>query len=410
MKQGDNDYMLKGKRILLIVSGGIAAYKVLDLIRAIRKNNGEVQCILTKGGEEFVTPLSLASLSQNKVYRDLWSLNDEAEMGHIRLSRENDLIIVAPASADIIAKMAHGLANDLATTTLLASDKPVIIAPAMNQQMWSHPATKDNIKALQARGVIICGPETGEMACGEEGIGRMSEPDSLFTAITDFFFEKPLKGYKALVTSGPTYEPLDPVRFLGNRSSGKQGHAIAKALRDAGAQVTLASGPTNIPNPTDIRTINTETAKDMLKACDSSLPVDIAICAAAVCDWTPKRVQGNKMKKSSKEDTLSIQCTQTPDILKYISSHPKHRPSLVIGFAAETERTEHYAKEKLKSKGCDWIIANSVGKDDMGAEKTFGSDENQIHFISHDKNEKWSRARKDIIAQKLVTKIIEAMD
>jgi len=402
--------MLKDKNILLIVSGGIAAYKVLDLVRLIRKNEGNVKCILTKGGEQFVTPLSLASLSQNKVYGDLWSLTDEAEMGHIRLSRENDLIVVAPASADIIAKMVHGMANDLATTTLLASDKPVMIAPAMNPQMWVHPATQDNVKTLESRGVIVCGPESGEMACGEEGLGRMSEPDQIFSAITDFFFEKPLKGLSALVTSGPTYEPLDPVRFLGNRSSGKQGHAIAEALRDAGADVTLVSGPTALPNPTGINVIPVESAQEMADACFSRLPVEICVCAAAVCDWTPATMQNQKIKKESADDHMSISCVQTPDILHSIATHEDHRPSLVIGFAAETQNVERFAREKLARKGCDWIIANRVGKDETGAEKTFGCEENQIYLLTQDKIEEWDRAHKDIIACKIVNRIIETMD
>lgn len=402
--------MLKDKKILLIISGGIAAYKTLELIRLIRKNNGTVQCILTEGGSQFVTPLSLSSLSGHKVYSELWSLNDESEMGHIRLSRENDLIVVAPASADIMAKMAHGLANDLASTTLLASDKPVLLAPGMNPEMWENPATQANIATLKQRSVIFTGPNDGEMACGETGLGRMSEPDEIFTAITDFFFEKPLKGYSALVTSGPTYEPLDPVRFLGNRSSGKQGHAIAKALRDAGANVILITGPTNLPDPQGMEVINIETANDMLEACTNALPVNIAICAAAVSDWCVDAPQTQKMKKTDDNSIPKLHLKQTPDILKAISTHSKNRPQLVIGFAAETQDLEKNAKAKLKKKGCDWIIANEVGIDANGTEKTFGSDENQIHFITQDKNEEWDRASKDAIARKLVQQIINHMD
>lgn len=402
--------MLKDKKILLIISGGIAAYKTLELIRLIRKNNGTVQCILTEGGSQFVTPLSISSLSGHKVYSALWSLNDESEMGHIRLSRESDLIVVAPASADIMAKMAHGLANDLASTTLLASDKPILLAPGMNPEMWENSATQANIATLKQRGVIFTGPNDGEMACGETGLGRMSEPEEIFTAITDFFFEKPLKGYSALVTSGPTYEPLDPVRFLGNRSSGKQGHAIAKALRDAGADVTLITGPTNLPDPQGMSITKIETAHDMLEACTKTLPVNIAICAAAVSDWCVDAPNTQKIKKTDDNSIPKLQLKQTSDILKAISTHSKNRPQLVIGFAAETQDLEKNAKVKLKKKGCDWIIANEVGIDANGAEKTFGAEENQIHFITQDQNEKWERASKDAIARKLVQQIINHMD
>lgn len=400
--------MLDDKKILLIVSGGIAAYKTLDLIRLIRKNNGSVQCILTKAGEEFVTPLSLASLSQNKVYNDLWSLNDEAEMGHIRLSRENDLIVVAPASADILAKMAHGMANDLASTTLLASDKPVMVVPAMNPQMWLHPATQANVQILKERGVIFVGPESGEMACGEVGLGRMSEPDQIFEAITDFFFEKPLKGLKAVVTCGPTYEPLDPVRFIGNRSSGKQGFAIAQALSHAGADVHVINGPTTTRPPSEPITVTpVETAQEMYDATHNVLPADICICVAAVSDWAPVERADKKMKKTDGKDGLQITCKKTPDILQSIAQHKTKRPKLVIGFAAETGDAEKYGSEKLERKGCDWIIANSVGKDDAGKEKAFGSDENQIYLITHKGIDKWDRMRKDTIAQRIVGKIIE---
>lgn len=392
--------MLEGKKILLIISGGIAAYKTLDLIRLITKNKGTVQCILTEGGAQFVTPLSVSSLSHNKVYADLWSLNDEAEMGHIRLSRECDLVVVAPASADIMAKMAHGLANDLASTALLASDKPVLVAPAMNPEMWSHAATQDNVETLNARGVHFVGPSAGEMACGETGLGRMSEPEEILGAITDFFFEKPLKGKKALVTSGPTFEPLDPVRFLGNRSSGKQGHAIATALRDGGAHVTLVSGPVALPEPQGIDVVNVGTAEEMLAACQSALPADIAVCAAAVSDWSPVTCAAQKMKKHGDQDVPTLALKQNPDILKTLS-HGDQRPDLVVGFAAETENVESHARAKLERKGCDWILANEVG-----AEKTFGADENQIYFISQEKNEHWAQASKAEIARKLVDQII----
>ncbi len=402
--------MLSDKKILLIISGGIAAYKSLDLIRLIKKNHGSVKCILTKGGAQFVTPLSVSALSQETTYSDLWSLTDETEMGHIRLSRESDLIVIAPASADIMAKMAHGLANDLATTTLLATDTPVLIAPAMNPQMWNNAATKHNVEILKKRNLTFIGPEQGEMACGETGLGRMSEPEDIFNAITDFFFEKPLKGKTAIVTSGPTYEPLDPVRFIGNRSSGKQGHAIACALRNAGAKVTLICGPVSIPTPTGITTIAVETAQEMLNACENALPADICVCAAAVSDWTPVEVQTNKIKKTNASNVPELQLRQTTDILKHISNHPIHRPHLVVGFAAETQDLIQNAQKKLASKGCDLIIANEVGKNTDGQEKTFGADENQIHLITHNDNEKWIRASKIDIAQRLTDKIITIMD
>lgn len=398
--------MLKDKKILLIISGGIAAYKTLDLIRLITKNKGEVQCVLTQGGAQFVTPLSVSSLSNNKVYTDLWSLDDESEMGHIRLSRECDLVLVAPASADIMAKMAHGLANDLASTTLLASNKPVMVAPAMNPEMWSHAATQENIETLKERDVHFVGPNSGDMACGETGQGRMSEPQEIFDAITDFFFEKPLKGKRALVTSGPTYEPLDPVRFLGNRSSGKQGHAIASALRDAGAEVTLVSGPVSLSDPSNVNTVHVETAQDMLEASENNLPCDIVVCAAAVSDWTPVSTAGQKMKKKNDKDVPRLDLKQNPDILKTIS-HARERPALVVGFAAETENVLENGQSKLTRKGCDWIIANEVGADESGSEKTFGADENQIYFIAQDKYEHWARASKTYIARRLVDEIIQ---
>ncbi len=398
--------MLENKRILLIISGGIAAYKTLDLIRLIRKNNGSVTCVLTKGGEQFVTPLSVASLSENKVYNDLWSLTDETEMGHIRLSRENDLIVIAPASADIMAKMTHGIANDLASTTLLAANKPILIAPAMNHAMWNNPATQANIHTLKERGILTIGPTEGDMACGETGMGRMSEPEDILNAIKDFFFERPLKGKRAIVTAGPTFEPIDPVRFIGNRSSGKQGYAIAQALSNAGAEVTLIAGPNNLSTPSGIDCISVETAEDMLRATTESLPVDICICSAAVSDWTAKTPQTNKIKKANDKAPPSLELKETTDILKTLSNHPKKRPGLVIGFAAETQDVEKNAQTKLKTKGCDWILANHVGKDELGHERAFGSDENQIYFLSNRETETWERASKQRIATRLVDKIV----
>lgn len=390
--------MLTGKKILLVITGGIAAYKSLELIRLMRKQGANVQCIMTKGAEQFITPLSAASLSENQVYTDLWSLKDETEMGHIRLSREADLIIIAPASAGFIAKLAHGFADDLASTTLLASDKPIMICPAMNPMMWENPATQDNIKILQSRNFTQIGPEDGDMACGETGSGRMSEPDNILKAIINFFANnKPLSGYKALVTSGPTYEPIDPVRFIGNRSSGKQGHAIAQALSEAGASVTLISGPTNIPDPSGPHTIHIQTAQHMYEACMNTLPVDIAVCAAAVSDWRVDKAENEKIKKGSNEPFLSL--TENPDILAAIARH-KNRPNLVIGFAAETENLIKNAQAKLKSKKCDWIIANEVGH-----EKGFDDDENHVYLVTHNKYEEWPKASKRAIAKTLVAHI-----
>jgi len=394
--------MLEHKNILLIISGGIAAYKSLELIRLMRKNGAQVRCILTDGGAQFVTPLSVASLSENPVYTDLWSLKDETEMGHIRLSRESDLIVIAPASADLLAKMAHGHADDLATTALLASDKPIMICPAMNHMMWNNLATQDNIATLQKRGIMQTGPETGDMACGENGPGRMSEPEDILAAITHFFAQdKPLSGLKAVVTSGPTYEPLDPVRFIGNRSSGKQGHAIASALAGSGADVTLITGPVSLSDPKGINVIHVETGQQMLQQCTTHLPADIAVCAAAVGDWSPQKTQASKIKKS--EQTPSFDLRENPDILQSLASH-KNRPGLLIGFAAETENLIENAREKRTRKNCDWILANDVAR-----ESVFGDDENHVYLITPDNTEEWPRMRKTDIAQKLVRKITEHM-
>ncbi len=395
--------MLNGKRILLIISGGIAAYKSLELIRTLKKSGASVRCILTQGGAQFVTPLSVAALSEEQVYTDLWSLKDETEMGHIRLSRECDLIVVAPASANIIARIANGLADDLASTTILASDKPVMVCPAMNPQMWENAATKSNIETLKKRGVIISGPAAGEMACGEIGYGRLLEPDVILSAITDFFFaDKPLAGLKAIVTAGPTFEPIDPVRFVGNRSSGKQGYAIAKALSDLGASVTLVTGPTNEDAPSGIKTICIETARQMLESCQKLLPSDIAVCAAAVADWTPETYQNSKIKKTS-DTSVTLKMTQNPDILSTLSKSVEKRPHLIVGFAAETDNLVDNARMKLLKKGCDWIVANSVSPENP----VFGADENQVYFITSDKVEEWPRATKDDVARKLAARIVE---
>jgi phosphopantothenoylcysteine decarboxylase / phosphopantothenate---cysteine ligase len=387
---------LENKSILLIISGGIAAYKSLELIRLIRGAGGRVRCILTDGGARFVTPLSVASLSNEPVYADLWSLKDEAEMGHIRLSREADLVVVAPASADLIAKMAAGMANDLAATTLLATDKPVLIAPAMNQMMWGHAATQDNIRTLQRRGILQIGPAPGDMACGETGMGRMAEAEEIFEAILKALSlsgrglgEGGLEGVSALVTSGPTFEPLDPVRFIGNRSSGKQGHAIAEILRARGASVTLITGPVALADPAGVKTIHVETAAEMLAACQKALPVDIFVAAAAVSDWAAASVSDKKIKKNGAPPALNLK--ENPDILADLAKPGKKRPQLVIGFAAETGDLLKNAREKLKSKGCDWIIAN-----DVGAEKIFGADENRVFVIDNRGEIEWQGTKHHI--------------
>lgn len=398
---------LHGKQILLIVSGGIAAYKALELIRLLRGAGAAVRCILTEGGAHFVTPLSLSALSEHKVYTDLWSLTDEAEMGHIRLSREADLIVVAPASADLIAKMANGFANDLASTVLLASDKPVLIAPAMNPQMWNNPATQANIGTLRARGVRQIGPNAGDMACGETGWGRMSEPAEILDAIAAALGPKRLAGLKALVTSGPTFEAIDPVRFIGNRSSGKQGHAIAAALQEAGATVTLITGPVALPDPAGVKTVHIESAAEMLAACERALPADIAVFAAAVSDWRAAKPQTKKIKKSGAKAAPEISLTENPDILRTIAGLKKGRPKLVIGFAAETDDLEANAKAKLKSKSCDWIVANAVGPDAQGREKTFGAEENQVTLVTRSAIEPWPKASKRAIAATLAERIAQ---
>jgi phosphopantothenoylcysteine decarboxylase/phosphopantothenate--cysteine ligase len=396
---------LEDKKTLLVISGGIAAYKALELIRLIKKAGGAVRCILTKGGAEFVTPLSASTLSEEPAYTDLWSLKDESEIGHIRLSREADLIVVAPASADFLAKMAQGLADDLASTTLLASDKPILIAPAMNPEMWENEATQENLRTLRARGILQTGPERGDTACGETGLGRMSEPDDIFEAILSFFYDRPLNGLKALVTAGPTYEPIDPVRFIGNRSSGKQGYAIAAALHEAGAAVTLISGPTALPDPSGIKTIRIETARDMLEACERALPCDLAVCAAAVSDWHPAGdapLQKIKKKPGTPPPVLTL--AENPDILQAISAHAQ-RPTLVVGFAAETENLLENAASKLERKGCNWILANDAGTDSKTGKNVFGADENHVYLISENGTQDWGRTGKKALARKLAAQI-----
>jgi phosphopantothenoylcysteine decarboxylase / phosphopantothenate---cysteine ligase len=394
--------MLDGRRILLIVSGGIAAYKSLELIRRLRDVGAAVRCVLTRGGAEFVTALSLAALSEDKVYSDLFSLTDESEMGHIRLSREADLIVVAPASADILAKMAHGLADDLATATLLATDKSVLVAPAMNVRMWHHPATEANLSLLASRGVARVGPTEGPMACGEFGLGRMAEPAEILAAIEAQLGRGPLTGRRALVTSGPTHEPIDPVRFIGNRSSGRQGHAIAAALARRGAATVLVAGPTAEPDPPGVTVHRVETAEQMLASCRASLPADVAVCAAAVADWKVANPAGQKLKKS-KAKPPTIELAANPDILATLSAAGNARPRLVIGFAAETEHVIENATAKRSAKGCDWIVANDVSP----SAGTFGGDRNTVHLISADGTEHWPTLSKSDVAERLVDRVVQ---
>ncbi|MEE9347096.1 MAG: bifunctional phosphopantothenoylcysteine decarboxylase/phosphopantothenate--cysteine ligase CoaBC [Robiginitomaculum sp.] len=392
---------MASKRILLIISGGISAYKSLFLIRILARRGIKTRVILTKGGEQFVTPLSAGGLSGDVVYTDLWDLTAEAEMGHIELSRSADLIVVAPATADIMAKAANGIANDLASTTLLATDTPVLYAPAMNVRMFEHAATQRNIARLKADGAHFVGPDEGDMACGEFGFGRMSEPEIIADAIEDLIGKqaRPLLGKHALITAGPTREPIDPVRYLSNHSSGKQGYAIAASLAALGANVTLVSGPTALPVPEDVRRIDVESAREMLAACEAALPADIFIAVAAVADWRPAKSGDIKIKKSS-GGLDAMELVENPDILKTLSNG-KNRPALVIGFAAETNDVIAHAQAKLKRKNCDWIIANDVSGDVMGG------DDNAMILVTPDSVTRWEKTSKLIAADKLAAKIVE---
>jgi phosphopantothenoylcysteine decarboxylase / phosphopantothenate---cysteine ligase len=393
--------MLNGKRILLVISGGIAAYKSLELIRRLRERGAAVRCILTKGGAEFVTPLSVAALSEEKVFMELFSLTDESEMGHIRLSREADLVVVAPASASILARMAQGIADDLATTALLATDKPVLVAPAMNLMMWAHPATQANIATLERRGVARVGPGSGDLACGEVGAGRMAEPMEILAAIEEHFVERTsLTGLRALVTSGPTHEPIDPVRFIANRSSGRQGHAIAAALARRGADTLLVSGPSAEPDPAGVEVRRIETAEEMLAACRAALPVDVAVCAAAVGDWRVATPAGQKLKKDGGAPP-QLTLTANPDILASLAEAGNQRPRLVVGFAAETENVIENATAKRAAKGCDWILANDVSP----GTGTFGGGENTVHLVSAGGVESWPTQAKQAVADRLAERI-----
>ena len=427
-------------RILLIIGGGIAAYKSIELVRQLRKAGMTVRCVITRAGEQFVTPLTLAALSENKVYTNLFDLKDEVEMGHIQLSREADLVVVAPATADLLAKMAAGIADDLATTLLLATDKPVLAAPAMNVRMWLHPATQRNIATLRGDGVTVMAPDEGEMACGEFGPGRLPEPAAIFAAIEsrlsnpfasgevetppvssrvstsldtngslesqpDFAPEnhRPLFGRRILITAGPTHEPIDPVRYIANRSSGKQGFAIAEAAAEAGAEVLLIAGPVELPTPPGVIRVDVETAVEMAAEVEQGLPVDAAIMVAAVADWRAADPAGQKIKKDGSGAVPPLALAENPDILAGVAKSPQ-RPTLLIGFAAETNDVIANAEAKLARKGCDWVVANDVAADPMGGER------NRVHIVSKNGIDSWDRLPKAAVARKLMEKIADELD
>lgn len=403
-----NEDRVQGKRILLIVGGGIAAYKSLELVRRLKERGASVRVILTKGGAEFVTPLSFSVLSEDKTFTDLFDLKDEAEIGHIRLSREADLVVVAPATADLLAKMATGTASDLASTVLLATDKRVAVAPAMNVRMWQHPACRRNVATLREDGIIFIGPDEGEMACGEYGPGRMAEPPAIADAIERLLAGKqqgPLAGRHVLITSGPTREPLDPVRYIANRSSGKQGHALARAAQALGAHVTLVSGPVALPDPDGVTLVKVETAQEMLDAVLDALPADIAICAAAVADWRAAAEAEQKLKKESGSSAISLNLAPNPDILATIAIPGPQRPDLVIGFAAETENVVDNATAKRRAKGADWIVANDVSH----GTGIMGGDATRVHLVTGAGIEDWPPMSKDDMAARLLSRAAEAL-
>lgn len=390
------------KRILLIVGGGIAAYKACELIRLARKAGIRVTCVLTAGGQHFVTPMTLAALSENQVFTTLWDLKDEAEMGHIQLSRNADLVVVAPATADLLAKMAAGHADDLATTLLLATDKPVLAAPAMNLRMWQHAATVRNVAQLRADGVTVMEPDEGPMACGEYGPGRLPEPEAILAAVQAALAPEsgPLAGKHILVTAGPTHEPIDPVRYIANRSSGKQGFEIAGALAALGARVTLVAGPVTLATPRGVDRVDVETAREMAAAADAALPVDAAVMVAAVADWRTGDAAAQKIKKGDAAPSLNLM--ENPDILATLA-HSEHRPKLVVGFAAETERVVEHATAKRTRKGADWIVANDVSGDVMGG------DANTVHLVTAERTESWERLSKQDVARRLAQRIADAL-
>lgn len=397
--------MMTGKRVLLIIGGGIAAFKSLDLIRRLRDQGAEVVPVLTRSAEEFVTPLSVSALAAQKVYRDLFDLTDEAEMGHIELSRAADLVVVAPATADLMAKMASGLANDLASTLLMATDKRVLIAPSMNVRMWEHPATQRNLAVLQGDGILVAGPDEGAMACGEFGPGRMAEVPEIIEAIDAALSDGPLKGRHVIVTSGPTHEPIDPVRYIANRSSGAQGTAMAEALRDLGARVTFVTGPADVPPPPGVDVVRIETAREMLSAVQAAHPADAAVFAAAVADWRVQNASGSKMKKDGSGNTPALEFAENPDILATVSRMVEGRPGLVVGFAAETDDVVENATAKRLRKQCDWIVANDVSSETG----IMGGDENAIVLIDAEGADVWPRMAKRDVARLLAQRIADAV-
>ena len=398
------------RRILLIIGGGIAAYKSLDLIRRLRERGLALRVVMTAAAQKFVTPLAAGAIAGDKVFTDLFDADSEFDVGHIRLSRETDLIVVAPATADLMAKLANGHADDLATAVLLATDKKVLLAPAMNPRMWSNAATQRNLTRLAADGVAIVGPNEGEMAeRGESGVGRMAEPLEIVAAVEGLFAKlkaaRRLAGKRVIVTSGPTFEPIDPVRFIGNRSSGKQGHAIAAAAAAAGADVVLVSGPVSLPDPSGVRVVKIESARDMLSAVEQALPADIAVFAAAVADWRVAQVQDRKIKKTGGK-APPLELTENPDILATVAKRTERRPALVIGFAAETDDVVPNAQRKLASKGCDWIVANDVSPDTG----VFGGDRNTVHLVTGSGVESWPPQGKDQVARSLVARIVKTLE
>jgi len=400
--------MPSSRTILLIISGGIAAYKSLDLIRRLAERGFAVRAVMTRAAEEFVTPLAVGALTGGKVHTDLFSRDEEFDIGHIRLAREADAVVVAPATADLMAKMANGHADDLASTILLATDQPVLVAPAMNPHMWAHAATRRNVARLMADGIRFVGPNSGEMAeGGEAGLGRMAEPLEIVAAIEALLKPgtRPLAGHHVLITSGPTHEPIDPVRYIANRSSGKQGHAIAEAAAAGGAKVTLVSGPVSIPDPAGVTTVHVETAREMLDAVESALPADIAIMAAAVADWRAAETAAGKIKKDGSGKVAPLPLIENPDILATVGRHHTLRPDMVVGFAAETDDLEKHAEAKLKAKGADWILANDVSPETG----VMGGDDNTIHLVTASGVETWPTMTKAEVAARLVERIAAAM-
>ena len=396
--------MLQDKRILLILTGGIAAYKGLDLIRRLRERGAAVTPVLTRAAEQFVTPLSVSALAGEKVYRDLFDLTDEAEMGHIQLSRSADLILVAPATADVMAKIAQGRADDLASTLLLATDTPVMVAPAMNVRMWDHPATQRNLEQIKSDGVAVVGPNKGDMACGEYGPGRMSEPMEIVAAVEAHFGPRPLAGKRVLVTSGPTHEPIDPVRYIANRSSGAQGAALGQALADLGAYVAFVTGPADVPAPVGVEVVAVQTAQEMKDAVTAALPVDAAVFAAAVADWRVEGASAQKLKKVA-GDMPKLQFAENPDILAEVAQMDEGRPGLVVGFAAETDDVVAHATAKRARKGCDWIVANDVSPETG----IMGGSENAVILITDQGADSWPRMSKAEVAAQLAKRISDAL-